>query len=106
MVFDRVPVESDGNSSISDLTIVEDMDLEGEWSTKEGRLSVETPGGVGDEVWAARLSAGRRRLRWRSIDIMAERTEKEGSMGSRRRKVVTSSPGPTGEEGGGVENTQ
>lgn len=40
------------------------------------------------------------------MDIMAERTEKEGSIGSSRREVETSSPGPIGEEGGGVENVQ
>lgn len=38
--------------------------------------------------------------------MVAERTEKEELIGSSRRKVETSSPGPIGEEEGGVENVQ
>ena len=73
---------------------------------KEEKLSVETSGGVGDKLCEERLSAGRRRSRRRSIDMVAERREKDGSIGSSRRKAETSSPGPIGEEGGGVENVQ
>lgn len=67
---------------------------------------METSGGVGDELWVDRLSVWRRRSRRRSTDMVAERTEKVGSIGFSRRKAETSSPGPMGEEGGGVENVQ
>ena len=106
MVLESKPVGSRGISSVSDLTIVVDIDLEGDWSTKEEMLSVETSGGVGDELWVDRLSVWRRRSRRRSTDMVAERTEKEGSIVSNLRKVETSSPGPMGEDGGGVENVQ
>ena len=65
---------------------------------------METSGGVGDGVWEGRLPAGRRRSRRRSIEMAAERMEKEGSSGWSRRKVETRSPGPMGEEG--VEKEQ
>lgn len=94
---------SSENPGVSDVTIVVDADLEEDW---EEKLSVETSGGVGDGVWAGRLSAGRRRSRRRSIDMVAERMEKEGSIGWSRRNVETRSPGPMGAEGGGVENVQ
>lgn len=67
---------------------------------------MEASGGVGDGVCVEMLSAGRRRTRRRSIDMMAERIEKEGSIGWSRRNVETVSPGPTGDEGEGVENVQ
>jgi len=38
--------------------------------------------------------------------MVAERIEKEGSIGWSRRKVETRSPGPMGEEGVGVESVQ
>ena len=101
-----MPVGSSENPGVSDVTIVVDADLEEDWSTREEKLSVETSGGVGDGVWVGRLSAGRRRSRRRSIDMVAERMEKEGSIGWSRRKVETRSPGPMGAEGGGVENVQ
>lgn len=67
---------------------------------------METSGGVGDAEWAERLSAGRRRSRRRSIVMVAERMEKEGLIGWSRMKAEMSSPGPVGEEGGGVDNVQ
>jgi len=106
IVLESIPVGSSENPGVSDVTIVVDADLEEDWSTREAKLSVETSGGVGDGVWVDMLSAGRRRSRRRSIDMVAERIEKEGSIGWSRRKVETRSPGPMGEEGGGVENVQ
>lgn len=40
------------------------------------------------------------------MDMVAERTENEGSIGRSQMKVETGSPGPMGEDGGGVENVQ
>ena len=81
IVLESAPVGSSKNSSTSDVTIVVDADLEGEWSGREEKLSVETSGGVGGGVWVEKLSVGRRRTRRRSIDMVAERMEKEGSIG-------------------------
>jgi hypothetical protein len=73
IVLVSAPVGSSENSSASDVTIVVDADLEGEWSGREEKLSLEASEGVGDGVWVERLSAGRRRTRRRSIDMVAER---------------------------------
>lgn len=81
-----------------------DADLEREWSGRGEKLSAEASGGVGDGVCVERLPAGRRRSRRRSIDMVAERIEKEESIGWSRSKVEMRSPGPTGEKG--VENVQ
>lgn len=104
IALESTPVGSSENSSVSEVTTMVEADLEEEWSIREEKLSVETSGGVGDGVRAERLSGGRRRSRRRSTDTVAERIEKEGSIGSSRRKVETRSPGPMGEEG--AENEQ
>jgi len=50
MVLESAPVESNENSSASDVTTVVDVDLQDDWSAREEKLSVETSGGVGDGV--------------------------------------------------------
>ena len=81
IVLESMPVGSRENPGVSDVTTVIDADLEEDWSAREEKLSVETSGGVGDGVWGDTLSAGTRRSRRRSIDMVAERIEKEGSIG-------------------------
>lgn len=67
---------------------------------------MDASGGAGDGTLVERLSAGRRRSRRRSIVMVAERTENEGSIGWSRREAEIRSPGPMGVEGVGVENVQ
>ena len=81
IVLESTPVGLRVSSSVCEVTIVVDADLEREWSGREEKLSVETSGGVGEGVCVGRLSTGVRRSRRRSIDMVAERIEKEGSIG-------------------------
>ena len=106
IVLESTPVGPRVRASACDVTIVVDADLEREWSGREEKLSVEISGGVGEGVCVWRLSIGVRRSRRRSTDMVAERIEKEGSIGWSRMRAETRSPGPTGEERGGVENAQ